>query len=332
MPVYKSISIIICFYNAQDRLKETLEHIKQLKINNYSVELILINNNSTDQSELIIRNTLESFSGFPWLIIKEPTPGLTPARIKGIASARSEVVLFCDDDNWLNEDYIIVGMNRLNSERNIGILGGLGEPVSVVNFPSWFEENQNFYAVGPQFDAAGIVRGKRNVVYGAGMFMVKDYFNKIVSVGFKPISSDRIGNQLSSGGDSELCLAFQLAGYIIYYDDNLKFKHYIEKKRLTNDYLIRLKKGMSESRFVTRFYLDYLNGVYPKISRSFWIKELIYTLKNLFVELCLFDTSDIQRKLKFIRFLLKQQGKYSKAVTHILWTCNQLAQLKEHDA
>jgi hypothetical protein len=167
------------------------------------------------------------------------------------------------------------------------------------------------------------VRGARNVVYGAGMFMVKSSFEKITAAGFKSISSDRRGNQLSSGGDSELCLAFQLAGYQIYYDDELKFKHFIEEKRLTLDYLKRLKKGMSESRFVTRFYLDYLNGYRPKITRLFWIKELIYalfTLEN-------FRSSGLKRNSIFIKFLVAQRFKYNQQVDAIIQTCNSLSSL-----
>ena len=36
-----SVSIIICFYNAQERIEKTLEHIKKLKQENLEVELIL---------------------------------------------------------------------------------------------------------------------------------------------------------------------------------------------------------------------------------------------------------------------------------------------------
>ena len=172
------------------------------------------------------------------------------------------------------------------------------------------------------------MRGARNVVYGAGMFMVKSYFEKISSAGFKPISSDRKGNQLSSGGDSELCLAFQLAGYQIWYDDQLQFKHFIEERRLTLDYLKRLKKGMSESRFVTRFYLDYLDGSRPTVNRLFWVKEFLYVSKDGMKEICTLKTEDINRKIKFMKFLLKERHKYSQNVAKILNTCFQLTQIK----
>jgi hypothetical protein len=104
------------------------------------------------------------------------------------------------------------------------------------------------------------------------MFVIKSYFLDIVERGFKPLASDRIGSSLSSGGDSELCLAFKIANYNIYYDERLQFMHFIEKNRLNESYLLRLKKSMSSSRFITRFYLDYLNGYEAKITRFFWLK------------------------------------------------------------
>ena len=327
-----SISIIICFYNTEGRIENTLDHIKNLRIDRLSVELILVNNNSSDNSINVIESCMQDFQAFPWKTVYEPNPGLTHARMKGIEEAKHDILLFCDDDNWLQEDYLIRGIKRLNSDKKIGILGGLGEAVSTTPFPSWFEEHQNFYAVGPQFPEPGVVRGIRNVVYGAGMFMVKSYFVRIKTTGFKPISSDRKGNNLSSGGDSELCLAFQLAGYNVYYDDQLRFKHFIEEKRLTVDYLKRLKNGMAESRFVTRFYLDYLNGHTTTVGSLFWFKEFIYISKDLLKEVLTFNTKDFTRKKKFMVFLLKERNNYSRSVSNVLNTCHQLTQLKEHAA
>jgi hypothetical protein len=220
-------------------------------------------------------------------------------------------------------------MELLNSKFNIAILGGLGKAVSNESFPSWFDENQNFYAVGPQFPNVGIVRGVRNVVYGAGMFLVRSYYQKIIDSGFIQFSSGRKGNLLTSGEDSELCLAIQIAGYQIYYDDRLKFKHFIEEKRLSRDYLQKLKKGMAESRFITRFYLDYLNGITPKLGRAFWLKELIYTLKDLLFEIMQLKMSDVNRKLKFIQFLLLNRANYTKQVGEVVNTCHNLAKISK---
>lgn len=320
-----SISIIICFYNAESRLQKTLEYIKRLSIEGIdSVELILVNNNSNDNSEKIIKNELEDFKIFPWKIIQESTPGLTNARLAGIKAAKNEILLFCDDDNWLFEDYLQVGISILNKDEKIAVLGGKGEAISSIQVPIWFENYQNFYAVGPQMPQSGLVKGVRNVVYGAGMFVIKDYFIDLSNRGYVPFSSDRVGESLSSGGDSEMCLAFQIAGYKIWYDENLHFKHFIEPKRLSLEYLNKLKKGMISSSFISRFYRDFLFGYEPKITKIFWLKEMFFLMKDIFLDVFRLKFKGQRRNILFLIFLLKERSKYDNSVSHIVSICKKI--------
>jgi glycosyltransferase involved in cell wall biosynthesis len=318
----ESVSIIICFYNAEDKLDLTLSHIKALKIPKETfVELLLINNCSTDRSVEVVNNTLQGFDDFPWRIIYEQEPGLTNARYCGLNHSKGNTLLFCDDDNWLAEDYLIQGLAYLNSNENIAVLGGHGTPVSTIAIPDWFAEVQNFYACGPQFSKNGKVRGVRNVVYGAGMFVVKKHWLDLISRGYKPFSSDRKGTELSSGGDSELCLAFQIAGFEIHYSSHLIFKHQIEPNRLTKVYLSKLQEGIQNSSFISRFYRDFLFGYRPRVNKLFWCKELIYTLKEIF----LFKTTNIKRSIKFILLLLRERGSYDSKVKNIISICHKLS-------
>lgn len=319
----KDVSIIICFYNAALKLKETLESIKRINIDGFNVELILVNNNSKDNSEDVVKSVMDGFEGFPWRIIKEIKPGLTYARLKGINDANYNQLLFCDDDNWLARDYLQIGLGILKKNNKIAVLGGRGEAVSTIEIPIWFSNVENYYAVGKQVQQSGRVFGNRNVVYGAGMFVRKDYFFAIYENGYKPFSKDRVGNSLSSGGDSEMCLAFQIAGYDIWYSEQLKFKHYIEEKRLTFDYLEKLQKGINESAFVSRFFRDYLNGYSPNITKYFWFKEYLNSLFDT-LKMFLSLNLNIKRNLKFQFFLLKERSNYDKNVKTIINMCNQL--------
>lgn len=327
-----SITIILCFYNAESKLPKTLQAIKAIKVPpSLSVELILVNNNSNDNSLVVIQNELEAFKKFPYKVVTEKVPGLSHARKKGISESGSELLLFCDDDNWLASDYLEKGVKILSSNSKIAVLGGLGEPISDVKIPSWFESVQNFYAVGPQAELSGEVAGKRNVVYGAGMWVRKSTYLKIMSLGFDFHTLGRVGNQLSSGEDSELCLAFRIAGYKIWYSTDLQFKHYIEKIRLTDNYFRSLKKGMNRSRFVTRFYLDYLYGYSPVVNKYFWVKEFFYNLKDSVINLFLVRTDGLIRNFQFGIYLLQEKQKYNDNVQKMVLMCQKLSQNKNHN-
>ena len=321
-----SFSIIICFYNAGIKLIPTLQHLKKLDISGITgCELILVNNNSNDNSCAIIQEEMNDFTLFPWKLVDEPRPGLSNARLKGIAESQFEYMLFCDDDNWLSPDYIQKAIPILKAHTNIAVLGGYGDAVSDVPLPDWFEQHKNFYAVGPQFPTNGKVFGVRNMVYGAGMIVNRSAWNYLISKGFTFFALGRTGKNLSSGEDSEMCLAFQIAGYDIWYNNSLQFKHYIEPTRLTEDHFKKLRKGMSSSGYVIQFYRRYLFGYRPTITPNFWIKELMYVCKDLLKELFIKPSLEgVKRNLRFSKYLLQERGNYSENVRTVLEICEKL--------
>ena len=321
----EGISIIICFYNAEQRLQKTLNAIKQLNVESIPfVELVLVNNNSNDHSDEIIREQLAHFTSFPWKIIQEPTPGLSHARKAGIVNSVGSYILFCDDDNWLDHNYLTIAYRLFKQNPLIGVLGGLGTATSDKELPGWFDQEQVLYAVGSQNSFNGEVSGGRNMVYGAGMTIDRSKMEWIEECGFSSFTADRTGKSLSSGGDSELCLALKVAGFKIWYDDRMKFMHFIEGRRLTKDYIGQLKAGIRTSNFYTKVYLEYLNGYVPKVGRFYWVKELLYAFKAYLKSILSKDHLEVNRIKAFMSLLLRERSYYNQKVTHILQFCDKV--------
>ena len=258
----------------------------------------------------------------------EQNPGLANARLKGIQESAYDILLFCDDDNWLASDYLSFALPILQNDKQIAVLGGIGKEVSDVAFPAWFLSHQAFFAVGKQMSQSGLVKGVRNVVYGAGMIVRKPYFIELQEKGFAFFNLGRTGGKITSGEDSEMCLAFQIAGYKIWYDENLQFQHYIDPKRLTKDYLLKLKSGMESSRYISRFYLEYLNGYAPKVSRYFWLKELVYLFNDSIKMMFSFNKVALKRNSDFAKYLLSERTRYNKNVQLIVNNCLSLSKVK----
>lgn len=321
----EGVTIVICFYNAAARIVPTLKHIiDQSARNHLNTELVLVNNASTDDTDRIIEETMQGFSVFPWKIVHEKTPGLANARLCGLKNASFDIILYCDDDNWLDIDYVSKAELILRNNSNIGILGGLGRAVSSIQIPDWFENVQNYYAVGPQMPTSGRVIGKRNVVYGAGMLIRKSIFEKLISEGFAFQSLGRTKSNLSAGEDSELCLAVQIMGYHIQYEESLTFSHFIEPRRLTETYFQKMKNGISTSGFYSKFYLDFFKGrSIVEVPSHFWFKESIYTIRNVFNSLIRLNFN-LKRELSLILFLIKERSNYDISVKNILVLCRKL--------
>lgn len=248
------VSIIICCYNSARRIRKTLEHIYAQNLEGIDCELLVIDNNCTDDTVAIVNSFQnQAYSPFPLRIIKQPIPGLSFTREKGIENAIYEYLIFCDDDNWLSPDYVATSFQIMKDHSFIGALGGRSEAVSDIEFPYWFSTFQGNYAVG----VLGIKSGEvtlRGEVWGAGMVFRKSDYQALKNAGFTHLLTDRKENALSGGGDTELCKWFLLLGKKLWYDDRLSFKHYIEPPRLTLEYFEKLSRGNEQCLPIIRKY------------------------------------------------------------------------------
>ena len=231
------VSIVICCYNGAGRLGETIRHIAQQRVSPHIPwELLIVDNGSTDGSEDVARMEWQKHkTSASMRIVKEKMLGLTFARSCGFREAHYEYIILCDDDNWLEENYVGRAFEILSANANIGAAGGLGKLVYEIEPP--VKELAYIFAGGPQAPQPG--RVKENKVYGAGCVIRHSAYEKIMTRGFKSLLTDRKGAELSSGGDYELCLALAIVGYDIWYDDQLRFTHFITRERLTWDYFLR---------------------------------------------------------------------------------------------
>jgi glycosyltransferase involved in cell wall biosynthesis len=246
------ISVIICCYNSASRIAPTLQHlVAQKNMPPSAWEVILIDNASTD-------DTAEKASRFwealevekpAFKILAELKPGLSAARKKGIESSCFDYVLFCDDDNWLDENYLSISLDIMKANQCIGALGGTGHPVFEGKEPPYFWINQyHALAVGIQSGKEGDITEERGVLYGAGMIINKGAFRILrEKFGFQFLLSGRVGSNLVSSEDHELCLAMRKIGYRIFYSKDLKFEHFIPAFRTTIQYYKRLFTGFGMS-------------------------------------------------------------------------------------
>lgn len=254
---------MICCYNSAARLPETLRHIAwQRTADSTPWEVIVVNNASTDDTAAVARRVWgEEGSGAPFTVVDEPEPGLSHARHRGFMTARYEYVLFCDDDNWLAAHYVQVAYEVMTAGPRIGVLGGNGEGVCEVPPPAWYHTYGPLtFAIGAPMEKSGRVPDAIGAVYGAGAVYRKLPYLCLVQHGFRSRLSDRKGNELTSGGDTELCYTYRLMGYQIWYDERLIFKHFIPKERLNWKYLKRFYAGSLKTINILSPYADVLSG------------------------------------------------------------------------
>lgn len=281
----EGISVIVCCYNSQSRLPETLRHLIAQKASGINWEIIVVDNASNDKTSETATHILNAaLPADKYKVVNEPEPGLSNARKCGYLNSQYDLLLFCDDDNWMNEHYFEIANNIMRNNKHIGILGGWGEAVFEKSKPDWFDKYQTNFAVGPQGpDTATFAEVYGS--YGAGFIVRRQLFNNFDAVGFKSLLSDRKGNQLVSGGDTETCIIARMLGYTIAYSPALKFKHLMTDGRMKWEYLKKLHYGFGQMRLYLHAY-DYVkaNNKIPGEGLRFplWLDKYIHLTKQLF--------------------------------------------------
>lgn len=252
------ISVILCCYNSAERLPNTLKYLaNQETAANLSWEIILVDNNCTDNSGSVANDNWKTLGEpVPLKIIKEEIPGLSNARLKGMASASYDCFLFCDDDNWLDNNYLQIVFNNFSTNPKLGALGGWCNAKFEMKKPEWFDTFSGNFAVGKPVKSSGYLIKPDEYLYGAGMVISRKAKEQLDSTGFKNILSDRKGKKLSSGGDVEICYALKLLGIPVLFDENLHFYHFMPNGRLNWEYLLKLRATMHWSNFVLGIYID----------------------------------------------------------------------------
>ncbi len=239
------LSVIICTYNGASRLENTLRSIVKQKAD-FPWELILVDNASTDSTQQVCIDFLtEHGKGISWKIVEESKPGLIYARLCGMRASRYDVLMYCDDDNSLCDDYLQMGGTIMQQQERIGALGGCGIAEFEGTKPEWFDRYYHSFAVGTQADQDGKLKEYPAEVYGAGTFLRKEPLTHFFYNGFQTVLSGRTGNKLVSGDDVEWCYLLQLAGYEIWYDHRLTFLHLMPEGRMQWSYYLRLKQAIA---------------------------------------------------------------------------------------
>ena len=115
--ILKKLSVIIPVYNADKTLKKCIESV--LKQKDEDLEIVLINDGSTDASDKIIQEYKEKN---PKIIsyYKKKNTGVADTRNYGIKKAKGTYILFLDADDYL--DIHLYGLVKQYMEKGIDLI------------------------------------------------------------------------------------------------------------------------------------------------------------------------------------------------------------------
>lgn len=120
----KKISVVIPVYNREKIVLRTLECLSLQNTRNFT--LILVDNNSQDNSLAVITDWAKKNKDIDCLICTEQTPGASAARNAGLRRVATEYVMFFDSDDVMDYDHISSVLSEINSNSAVDVIGWEG--------------------------------------------------------------------------------------------------------------------------------------------------------------------------------------------------------------
>lgn len=247
------LSVILCTRDPHPgRLARTLLGLRAQTLPGTEWETLLVDNGSTPPLQLA------ALPPHPANVrlVSEPMPGLTPARLAGIAAARGELLVFVDDDNVLAPDFLAHAWNAFAADGELTAAGGPVHPEFESPPPAWTHEFHSLLALRDL--GAQILRATGGpsaswpsfAPVGAGLCIRRaaaQRYAEAVRRDPRRAALDRRNGELTSGGDNDLIFTALRAGGAVAYRPELALVHLIPGSRLEAAYLARLNFAIQRS-------------------------------------------------------------------------------------
>jgi glycosyltransferase involved in cell wall biosynthesis len=307
-------SIIVCTYNPDERLlKRCLSAIADMKMIENTAEVILVDNNSQTPIKAL-DYAIEFLKNINTAkIIEEQRQGLSYARMAGLKASKGKWVIFFDDDNEPEADYIST-LNELHYRYphvaawgpgivDVDFIDGVNEELkgfATIAF-QYRNENQTIYSNQPSWQSC--------YPFGTGLSIRRSYCENYFSLLEKGIFSlaDRKGDALSSGGDTQMVLFCISNGVAAGVSPCLKLVHMVPGKRTSFSYLKKLTFGTSVC--YSTCIVEVFPGQLFELQRRL-VSERKFIWKALKKWALLIFNSKSRRVFKLIEFLGSVAGDY----------------------
>jgi GT2 family glycosyltransferase len=249
----RSVSVVICAYDAERTLEECLESLRRLRYPDY--EVIVVDDGSTDGTRAIA----ERFPEFK--LVSWENRGLSAARNEGVRLASGEIVAYTDSDCAVDPDWLTHLVARLES----GDWAGVGGPNLPPPEDDWIPEVVARSPGGPTHVL--VTDDEAEHVPGCNMAFWRD---RLIEVGL----FDEVYR--AAGDDVDICWRLQDAGHRIGFAPAALVWH---RRRATVGAYLKQQRGyghaeallyfkhrhrfnrLGKSRWVGRIYSDLGRGI-----------------------------------------------------------------------
>lgn len=267
------ISAIVCTYSNASLLRRTLDSLINQTLPPQEYEIIVVDNNSTDNTREVVRD-FEERASHQIKYVLETTQGLSAARNTGIKQSSGPIISFIDDDAEAAPGWLAAVVEAFNQYPDAWGVGGNTFAIWDAERPAWLTDdflgNLSIQDRGPQQLK---LPGQQHLL-GTNSSFRREVFAEI---GYFPTDLGRVGKNLLAGEEAELCLRIHLKGKSMYHIPGVVVFHHVTPERMTRSYLRRrcYLSGLSRACYVSRTYgissaRNELRGRWSVLAASFF--------------------------------------------------------------
>ena len=302
-----NFSIIICAYNPDPRLlRRCLDSLLVLSLKEVSAEVIIVDNNSLVPIKK--NDFIADYSQLQINFVEESRPGLAYARAKGIKEAKYDWILFFDDDNEPEHDYLVELKNLCFLYPQVGAWGPGNIHVDFVD-GGYVKEDESYFRnvfqeKSYRFVEYACVREWLSVYpFGTGLAIRKDsamvYADK-VNTGELSLTG-RLRGRMTSGDDVQMVLIAINSGFAAGVSPSLRLNHLIPSTKLSYEYLKKVTFGTTSCYHIA--VSEVIDEHRSSLSEMEVPSNLRLLKKIIMKELRYNSEKKIEKKLAYIEYL-----------------------------
>lgn len=242
------LSVIICTYNREKFLYDALRHVAENDFAPENYEIVLVNNNSTDNTASECERFSNDFPHVQFRYFVETKQGLSHARNRGIDECRGDILIFLDDDSFVKPDYLSNLQRQMDQHPEAMAFGGKITPLfESGETPEWLCKWTYSWV-------SAIDKGNKVVSFEGNSYPIG------ANMGFRKQCLDTCGNfnpelgrskkNLMAGEEKDLFNRLKENNMPILYFPNIQVEHVIPPQRTTRDYIVRMGQGVGMSERV----------------------------------------------------------------------------------
>ena len=239
------LSVVICTYNRERYIYNVLESVALNDFPFDQYEIILINNNCTDNTESECNRFHKLFPQVDFRYFVETNQGLSYARNRGIKESTGEILIYVDDDAVVNDSYLKSYYDFFIKTPDAYAAGGAIIPKYEICQPLWMSYYVQVLLTAYLYKGKIIKEFKYGQFPGGGNAAYrKEVFRKL---GLFNVNLGRKGDSLAGAEEKDIFDKMRMNKMPYYYVPDSILYHIIPKEKLSNEYFKRLTISIGQS-------------------------------------------------------------------------------------